>query len=260
MADAQRGGWGRLVTVLALLLGLGSVGAALAGAVGAGQGYWHFRIGFAILRFAFWAAAAGAVLGLLGLVLSRRRGKLMLGNLVALVAALGFLLYVGNLIRIAKAVPAIHDVTTNLDDVPQFERLAVRPDNLDKIPDEGRPELEAMPPEARWKAVHRLHYGDLRTLRLATDPQTTLRRTAALARDRGWELVLVDAGAGRMEATATSRFFRFRDDIVVRVRPAPGGGSLVDLRSVSRVGQSDLGVNAARVRDLMASLRAPDAP
>jgi Protein of unknown function (DUF1499) len=254
MAVGTRSDWGRRITPLALVLAVGAVAAALIGAVGAGRGLWHFRVGFEVLHFAFWAAAVGGVLGLLGLVLTRGRAKSMLGNLVALVVAAGFLLYVGSLIRTAKAVPAIHDATTNLEDVPKFERLAVRSDNLEKIPGEGRPDLERLAPEARWKAVHRLHYADLHTLRLAADVPSAVRRAAALARDRGWTLALVDAAAGQIEATATSRFFRFKDDIAIRVRPAPGGGSVVDMRSVSRVGQSDLGVNAARVRAFMADL------
>jgi hypothetical protein len=168
--------------------------------------------------------------------------------------ALGFVLYLGNLVRIARSVPAIHDVTTNLEDVPQFTRLAVRADNLESIPDEGRPELKAMAPEQRWKAVHRAHYGDLRTVRIATPPAQTVRRAAALARERGWEVALADAATGQVEATDTSFFFRFKDDVAIRVRPAPDGGSLVDMRSISRVGGSDVGVNAKRVRGFLANL------
>jgi len=254
MAESGKSDWARGVTWLALVLALGAVAAALIGAVGAGRGLWHFRIGFEVLHFAFWAAALGAVLGLAGLALTRGRPRRMLANLVAIVVAAGFLLYVASLLRTAKAVPAIHDATTDLADVPKFERLAVRADNLEKIPDEGRADLKRLAPEARWKAVHRLHYADLGSLRLNADPPTAVRRAAALARERGWTLALVDPAAGRVEATATSRFFRFKDDVVIRVRPAPGGGSLVDMRSVSRVGQSDLGVNAARVRAFMADL------
>jgi len=254
MAAGTKSDWARRITSLALVLAVGAVAAALIGAVGAGRGLWHFRIGFEVLHFAFWAAAAGAVLGLAGLVLTRGRPKPMLGNLVATVVAAAFLLYVGSLLRTAKAVPAIHDATTNLEDVPKFERLSVRADNLEKIPDEGRADLKRLAPEARWKAVHRLHYGDLHTIRLAADVPSAVRRAAALARGRGWTLALVDPAAGQVEATATSRFFRFKDDIVIRVRPSPAGGSLVDMRSVSRVGQSDLGVNAARVRAFMADL------
>ena len=110
-----------------------------------------------------------------------------------------------------------------------------------------------MPPEQRWKAIHRAHYGDLRTVRLAAPPAQTVRRVAALAGERGWETALVDAD--QVEATDTSTFFRFKDDVVVRVRPAPGGGSLVDMRSISRVGGSDVGMNAKRIRAFLADLQ-----
>jgi len=254
MADG-RTDWTRLVTKAAWLLGVGAVIAALVAAIGSATGMWGFRAGLTALRYLFFAAAAGAVLGLIGLVLARRRGKLMLANLVAVVVSLGFVLYLGNLVRIAKSVPAIHDVATDLDDVPQFRRLTVRADNLENIPDEGKPELKALPPEERWKAVHGAYYGDLRTVRLATPPAETVRRAVALARDRGWDTALVDDKAGTLEATETSTFFRFKDDVVVRVRPAPGGGSLVDMRSISRVGGSDVGMNAKRVRAFLADLQ-----
>jgi hypothetical protein len=150
-------------------------------------------------------------------------------------------------------VPAIHDVATDLDDVPQFTRLKVRADNLENVPDEGKPELKALPPEERWKALHRAHYGDIRTVRLAVPPAQAVRRAAALARERGWETALVDED--NVEATDTSTFFRFKDDVVVRVRPAPDGGSLVDMRSISRVGGSDVGMNAKRIRAFLADLQ-----
>ena len=252
MANSNRD-WTRLVTRAAVVLGIGAVAAALVAALGSATGLWGFRAGLGALRYLFFAAAAGALLGLIGLVMARRRAKLMLANLLALVVARGFVRYLGNLVRIAKSVPAIHDATTDLDDVPIFTRLKVRADNLENIPDEGKPELKALPPEQRWKAIHRAHYGDLRTVRLASPPAQTVRRVAALAGERGWETALV--GEDRIEATDTSTFFRFKDDVVVRVRPAPGGGSLVDMRSISRVGGSDVGMNAKRIRAFLADLQ-----
>jgi uncharacterized protein (DUF1499 family) len=68
-----------------------------------------------------------------------------------------------------------------------------------------------------------------------------------------WEVVAADAAAGRIEATATTPWFGFRDDIVVRIVPADGG-SRVDVRSVSRVGKGDLGVNARRIREFLGRL------
>jgi hypothetical protein len=252
MAESKRD-WTRLVTRAAVVLGIGAVLAALLAALGSAIGLWGFGTGLKALRYLFFAASAGAVLGLIGLVMARRRANLMLANLLALVVALGFVLYLGNLVRIAKSVPAIHDVSTDLDDLPMFTRLEVRADNLENVPDEGRPELKALAPEERWKALHRAHYGDLRTLRLAAPPAEAARRAAELARDRGWDVALAEGG--KVEATHTSTFFRFKDDVVVRIRPAPGGGSLVDMRSISRVGGSDVGMNARRVRAFLDDLQ-----
>ena len=69
----------------------------------------------------------------------------------------------------------------------------------------------------------------------------------------GWKIVAADSTAGRIEATATTPWFGFKDDVVVRVRPE-GSGSRIDVRSVSRVGQSDVGTNARRIRAYLADL------
>jgi uncharacterized protein (DUF1499 family) len=246
----------RTLTRVAVVLGVGSVAIALLTSIASGQGLWHFSVGFTVLRYAFYAAVAGALLALVAIVMARRarRPALMLPNLVALVVALGFVLYLGNLVRIARSVPALHDVTTNLTDIPQFNALPVRADNMEKIPDENRPELKALPPEARWKALHQQHYGDLKPVRLAMSVPDVIRRAERLARERGWEIARVDTAAGLLEATETSRFFRFKDDVVVRARPAPDGGTLVDMRSISRVGGSDVGMNAKRVRAFLEDL------
>ena len=256
MAEAKRD-WARLISWAAVIFGVGSVAAALIASVGAGQGAWHFGSAFTVLRYAFFAAIAGAVLGLIGLMVARRARKagLMLPNLVAVVVALSFVLYLGSQVRTARSVPAIHDIATDLEDPPQFTRLKMREDNLEKVPDMGRAELKALQPEARWKAIHREAYGDVRTVKVPMSPEDTIRRASELARDRGWDVALADPARGILEATDTTFFFRFRDDVVVRARPAPGGGSLVDMRSISRVGGSDVGVNAKRVRAFLADLQ-----
>lgn len=258
MAEAVRkGAWAPRLTTLALLLSIGGVAAALIAAFGSGQDAWPFRTGFTILRYAFFAAIGGGLVALVGLFLARRRrsAKLVGLNLLALVIGLGFVLYLGAQIRTARTVPAIHDVSTNLDDMPQFTMLKVREDNLEKIPDNDDPELKAMDPESRWKALHRQAYSDLRTIRLPWPAAETVRRAEQVARARGWEIAKADPQAGLVEATDTTRFFRFKDDVVVRVRPNPDGGSLVDMRSISRIGGSDVGVNAERVRAFLADLQ-----
>jgi hypothetical protein len=149
---------------------------------------WSFGAGLGALRYALPTAVAGGVLAIVAWIIGRRQGVRTGGlNALALVTALLFAGYLGTMIFAARSVPAIHDVATNLDDLPQFSRLTVRADNLDKIPDQGRAELKAMPPEERWKALHRQAYGDLRPLRLAR------RRTRCCSGPRRW----LGSGAGR---------------------------------------------------------------
>jgi uncharacterized protein (DUF1499 family) len=83
--------------------------------------------------------------------------------------------------------------------------------------------------------------------------QAFARAKAVAERTPGWNVTNADSESGRIEATATSKLFHFVDDVVIRVRP-DGAGSRVDLRSRSRVGQSDLGANAARIRAFEAEL------
>ncbi len=251
----------RYWSILAALLSMGGVAAALVASVGSGMEAWHFSAGFTVLRYAFYAAVGGGLLALIliivGLIRRTGAGKL---NIVSLVVALLFSGYLLQLVTTARSLPAIHDATTNLGDVPAFTTLAVRPDNLENVPDEARPELARLDPESRWKVLHRQAYGDLRTVRMPTSVPETVDRVASLARSRGWTIAKVDRDAGILEATATSFFFRFKDDVVVRVRPDPQrkGGSLVDMRSISRVGGSDVGMNAKRIRAFLSDLQAQD--
>ena len=258
MAQANNGIWARRLTWLALVLSIGGLVAALVAAVGSGQGLWHFRIGFTILRYAFYAAIAGGLIAIVALVLSQRsriRG-LRTRNVLALAVALLFAGYLGMHIQTARSVPAIHDITTDLEDVPQFRALRVREDNLENIPGEDRPELANSEPEERWKALHREGYPDIKPIRVPWTVQETIGKAQALADKRGWQIAHVDPPRGTLEATDTTRFFRFKDDVVVRARKAPDGkGTLVDMRSISRVGGSDVGLNAKRIRGFLKDLR-----
>lgn len=258
MADAtKRRAWAGRMTALAALLCFGSVLVALIMSVGSGQGWWHFRVGLSSLRYVFYAAAAGVAVALIALLLGRRVGKFLLLNLLALVVAVGFLLYLGSLYRTATSLPPIHDITTNLADMPQFGRLTVREDNFKSVEKTDRDDLRPLAPEARWRRLHAEAYGDLRTMRVPTDVAETIRRAEGLARERGWEIARADPAAGVLEATETSLFYRFKDDVVLRARAAAGGaaGTDVDMRSISRVGGSDVGMNAKRIRSFLEDLQ-----
>ncbi len=237
--------------------GLGSILVALVGALGSGWGLWHFSVGFQALMASLALAAFAVICGLLVGWLQKRKGvkapRIMrwLGILLGLLM-FGWLL---SYVMVGRSVPAIHDVSTDLADPPQFQALSLRADNLDKIPEADSDAMKGMSPQQRWVMIHQRDYGDIRSVRINQSVAEVMAKAERLAKARGWAVKELDVGTGRMEATDTTRFFRFKDDVVLRVRATEDGtGSIVDMRSVSRVGISDLGVNAKRVRSFLADL------
>ena len=144
----------------------------------------------------------------------------------------------------AKSVPPIHDISTDTVDPPGFVTLL---EVRNQSPN-GSAYGGAAIAEQQRKA-----YADVKPLDVTSPPGETVQRAIDAARAMKWEVMGSDAAAGRIEATDTTAWFGFKDDIVIRVRPN-GGGSRIDVRSVSRVGRSDVGANAARIRDYLAKL------
>jgi uncharacterized protein (DUF1499 family) len=145
-----------------------------------------------------------------------------------------------------RGLPSIHDITTDPGDPPRFSALLSRRT--------GR----VSPPEYDGPAAadrQRRAYPDIVPLDLDASAERAFADAAAAARQLGWEIVAVDPARGVIEATDTTFWFRFKDDIVVRVRPRDRG-SRVDIRSKSRIGRGDLGANAHRIRTFIAALRA----
>jgi uncharacterized protein (DUF1499 family) len=248
MATRARAGFG--LAGWALLLSGGAIVAALIDAMGSANGWWPFGAGLQTLRYLFFISVAGTLIGLFARF---RRMEKHLMAAFAILIGLAFSGYLFSLYRVAKSVPAIHDASTDLVDPPAFVTLPLRKDNLESVPDEGRPGWKSVPPIERWRALHGEAYPDLKPVRLAVPPADAIKRAEVLAKESGWVIANVDPQAGHLEATATTRFFRFKDDVIVRARPFEGG-SIVDVRSVSRVGRSDLGMNAKRVSKFTADL------
>ena len=201
---------------------------------------------FGILKWAVYGALATLVLASVGIMIAARRRIGMSTATTALVFALIAIGSIGALAWKASRVPAIHDITTDTMQPPPF--LAVVPLRAAALnPTEyGGPEIAAK---------QRAAYPDLGPLVLSDPPARAFDRALAAARSMGWELVASDPAGGRIEATATTFWFGFKDDVVVRVAPQPTG-SRVDVRSLSRVGGGDIGANAARIRSYLAALRA----
>jgi uncharacterized protein (DUF1499 family) len=225
---------------------LGALGLLLSGA-GSRWDWWDFRTGFLIFRWTLYGGLGAVVVALAGLVLAllARAGRtalLSLGTLALLVAVA--VMPVTHL-RAAGRVPPIHDISTDLDDPPRFVAVLPRRQGAPNPAEHGGPALAAQ---------QRAGYPQLGPARFTEPADRVFARTVEVARGLGWEIVAAAPEEGRLEATDRTRWFAFRDDVVVRVRP-DGAGSRVDVRSVSRVGRSDLGTNARRIRGFLEALR-----
>jgi hypothetical protein len=144
--------------------------------------------------------------------------------------------------------PPIHDVSTDTEYAPEFVALLA-----DRVGAENGPEYDGPKKvyfEGKWQTVSSLqhkYYGYLRPVAIITPPERLFRRAVAAAYGMDWRIVSIVPDAGRIEATDTSFFFGFTDDIVIRVKPS-GMGARLDIRSKSRELQNDRGENAHRIR------------
>ncbi len=227
-----------------LLAVLAALAAVLAG-FGSHWGLWYFRTGFVILAWAAYAGIAAALVSLASAIFTRP-GTLRKGFLISI-----FGLVVGVLVfgipwsywRTAQRVPAIHDITTDTENPPRFVSILPLRKNALNSSEYGGPEIAAK---------QRAAYPDLAPAMLSVPPDKAFERALIAARKMGW--VIVDAAEGRIEATDTTFWFSFKDDIVIRVT-RDDRGSRVDIRSVSRVGKSDVGMNARRIRKYLNELK-----
>jgi uncharacterized protein (DUF1499 family) len=216
--------------------------------VGYRLGWWGLGGAFTILRVSVYVAIIVAVVAVVGAILA-----LIARHWVSVVAA-GFaiLLAVGTaavplaMQRTGRSVPPIHDITTDTERPPEFVALrAIRERTPNGVVYGG----------GSVATEQKRAYPDLTSLRLPIPPDRAFALVEATAKSLGWDVASAVPTDGRLEATDTTRWFGFKDDVVVRVVPTPEG-SLVDIRSVSRVGRSDLGANARRVRAFVAALSA----
>jgi uncharacterized protein (DUF1499 family) len=192
-----------------------------------------------LLRWAAYAGVAAVLLGAIAAGLAYRR-HLRVQMVVAAPALLAGLVAFGvpfELQRRARAAPPIHDISTDLENPPTFEAIlplrADAPNDLERTSDVTE--------------LQRHGYPDLAPVTLPIPLDQAFDRALAVVQEAGWQIVTADKSSGRIEATDTTRWFGFKDDVVVRLTPW-GAGTRVDLRSVSRMGRSDIGTNARRIR------------
>lgn len=249
MSGTGRTGAGGTIAVLGFLIGIAAALLAAAAGFGSRFGFWGFRVGFDALGWIVYLGAVAAVLSLLGAVLAWRSARnAMVLALIGLVlgVAVVWLPYQSRLAL--RDSPRLPDVTTDTASPPAFvAALPLRArDNARNPTDYGREKA----------ALQAKHYPDIQPVVLTVPPDEAFARALAAVREMGLEIIAADKPSGRIEATDTTFWFGFRDDVVIRIARAPSG-SRVDIRSLSRVGGRDARTNANRVRKLAAKIRTP---
>jgi Protein of unknown function (DUF1499) len=241
--------WNASLSVPGLAMGVACAAALLLMLAGIGSrfGWWPFRLGFTLLGYGAYGGAGAVLLGIWGVVLAGRKRQAAGIVLALLAAAIGLVVAAVPVSwRLnAKKLPLIHDITTDTLHPPQF--VAILPLRRDA----PNPALYGGPEVAEQQKAA---YADLRTEVLGLPAGRAFDLALATARAAGWRIVTAVPAEGRIEATDTTFWFGFTDDIVIRITAA-GERTLLDIRSVSRVGKSDVGTNARRIRSYLKRLR-----
>ena len=235
--------WSRTVLI-------GAVAAAAfwpLGALGARFGLWSFSIGFLCMAIGVALAAVGLAGGIGAVSVARRRSLPddLRASALGLTLCVLILAYAGFLVWQATSVPPIHNISTDTEDPPQFmDIVARRGEESNPLAFDAE---ELAPLQAQF-------YPWVKPLHLSDPPADAFAKAVAALEGMGLEVVAKHEEAGLIEATATTFWFGFKDDVAVRVR-AEGQGSRVDARSVSRVGQGDLGANARRIGEFLQKMK-----
>jgi uncharacterized protein (DUF1499 family) len=231
---------------LALAAALAAFAMLVASGPGTRAAIWPWQTGLKLLQWAAWTGIVAGVasMALLAMAVVPRWRPRAWVPLVALCFSAAAFVPPYILLQEAKRLPAIHDITTDGQDPPAFVAL---------LPARQASRNGAAYGGAAVYAKQQAGYPDVEPLVIAAPPREAMQRAIDAARAMGWEIAASDEASGRIEATARTTWFGFLDDVIVRIRPQ-GEGSRVDVRSVSRVGVSDVGANAKRVREFLRRL------
>lgn len=239
--------WTVTVGILGLLLGVVATLTVLLPGLLYHHGHIGLRAAFGAIRMGAMGGIAAILVSLVGIGLALRPGA----RRHLLFAGLGLLLGIAAFAppwlfaRRAGSLPAIHDISTDTVSPPPFVAILPLRADAPNSPVYGGAEVAAKQHAA---------YPDIQPLLSTHAPAAVLDAARKVALAMKWRIVAEPADTGRLEATATTAWFGFKDDVVIRVQ-AEGTGSRLDIRSESRLGGSDIGANAARIREFVRRMR-----
>lgn len=238
--------------LVSLAIGLGA-------GFGKQLGWWGFQFG--LLKLFPWCIYVGlgtlalGIIWLIAAAIAKNWSAARWGIIGTIGAIVVVALPLYNL-SIARSVPPIHDITTDIANPPQFRAVLPlrKADHALNSPEyDGSAKIMWKGKSMTVAQAQRKAYTDIHTVQILTPPAKLYARALKAAKAMGWKIVAANANEGRIEASDTTFFFGFTDDIVIRVRPS-GMGAKLDIRSESRVGISDIGKNASRIRAFIKTL------
>ena len=228
---------------LAFFDALLSIALIAAGIVGA-----HFYliepfVGFGLFGLGVFLSVLGLLVGLLAIFLTRKpqlaagRNRALVGTVVCALIAIPVIV---TFIRSSFKYPPINDITTDFDSPPEFvfaQKLQHEAGRIMKYD------------KAKYADRQQAGYGPISPIKERLEPSAEFRRVTEVANAAPtWKITYSDPAKNTLEAVATSKLFHFQDDVVIQIRPTPDGVSLIEMRSKSRDGIGDFGVNARRIR------------
>lgn len=204
-------------------------------------GWWHFSTGFKIIPWGTGAAVVGGIFAAIGFFrMNEKSQNHKIAGVSAMVIALVALVNIGYwFLQVQKGYPPIHDITTDTLNPPKFDAILPLRKDAPNPPEYIREEGPA--------AAQMAFYSDLETLNVPIDYDAAYNEALNTAREMNWQIVGENREEGRIEAYEKLAWFGFIDDVVIRVDTTEMG-SKIDIRSKSRIGRGDLGVNAKRIR------------
>ena len=207
--------------------------------------YGVVDLGTAFTGFKFGVFAGIATLILLVLQILFKRKTVTFGStIMALLLSTIAITIPLSMLNKGKSVPPIHDISTDLINPPEFVAIApLRADAPNPVEYAG----------VEVATQQRAAYPELQTLNYTQSKSELVEATKQAIDNSGWQLVNIDANQGIVEATDRTMWFGFKDDVIVRITDN-GSKRLVDIRSKSRVGGSDLGKNAERIHGFIEEL------
>ena len=229
------------MTTLALVTAIATVIILLMATMGFRMEWWGYSGSLTVLRVAVSVGVIAMLLAVIGIFKSwtgRGRPGLARGVIALLIVAPTLVtpLYWS---YSKSTLPPIQDISTDLESPPEFW---------------DSPTSRIYPGEAVAKQ-QREAFPDIQPLFLSSPMTPLFDQILTLVRERGWMLVAAERDEGRIEATVTTFWYGFKDDVVFRLTQLDAAVR-VDMRSTSRFGSGgDGGSNAQRIRAFLAELK-----